>query len=217
MMLSTGFNSLDFLVGGFLRDNINLVLFDNSFSRNFFIWKTVSSCLNRGGLVHYVDLDTIFTAYLEHEAKPRIPVDDLLIFNPSQAEINDVISRICSIRVHCPDLVVFDSVNMFYNLFQSGISFGELNRMLGVYLSLLQSFSTRMNTVVLITSLARAKKTDTASSSWSQSYPGGRVLTGRSGLIMSITVGVGYLRVRMEKHPNLILTGTVHHLRISSV
>ena len=215
-MLSTGFESLNLSIGGLLKGRVNTLLCDTPYARTYFIWSVVSSCLKKGGLVYYIDLDTMFTAFLEQEARPTFPLDDLVVFNPDRGEIQDVLSQICSVRLHGPDLVVFDSVTVFYHLFEARVGFGEINRMLGVCLSLLQSFASRMNTAVLVSSLTRAKKLKAPGRSlWSPSYPGGRVLTKRSELILSLKSGLGYIDVRVVKHPTPSIQGIVCRLPLS--
>lgn len=215
-MLCIGFEALDHAVGGLLKGRVNTLLCDTPHARTCFTGRIVSACLKEGGLVYYVDLDTMFTAFLEHEAQPSFPLGDLVVFNPDGGELQDVLSKICSVKVHRPDLVVFDSVTMFYHMFDVEVGFGEINRMLGVYLSLLQGFASRTEAAILVTSLTRAKKLRASGrSSWSPSYPGGRVLAKRSELILSLTSREGVIEAKVVKHPNPSLQGNVYRLPIS--
>ena len=167
-------------------------------------------------MVYYIDLDTQFTSFLERITQPTFSLDDLVVFTPDGGEIADVLSQVCSVRVHGPALVVLDSVAVFYHLFKEKVSFGEINRMLSVCLYMLQSFASRTNTTLLVSSLTRAKRLKAQGRpSWSPSYPGGRVLTQKSELILTLASGLGYIQVKVVKHPNLSLQGCGYQLSIS--
>lgn len=210
-MLGTGFEAFDHSVGGLLLGKVNTLLSDTPYARTYFVWRIVSSSLKKGNLVYYVDLDTMFTAFLAN-IRPASLLDDLVIFNPDREEIQDVISQICSVRTHNPDLVVFDSITVFYHLCEAKGGFGDVNRMLGLYISLFQNFASKMNTTVLFSSLARAKYQKT---SWSPSYPGGRVLKKRSELIFSLTSSSGSIGVTVVKHPESSLQGIMCYIPVS--
>jgi hypothetical protein len=211
-MPRTGFEVLDHSMEGLSKGKVNAVLSDTPFARTYFIWHAVLSSLMDGNLVYYVDLDTAFTVFLENHVRSTFPLDDLVIFNPDCRDFHDVISQICSVRTDFPELVVLDSVTMFCHLFEAKGRFGEVNRMLGLYISLLQDFASKHDTTVLVSSLARAEKQKV---SWSPSYPGGRVLKRRSDLILSLESSLASVEVRIVKHPNASNQGRIYHFAVS--
>ncbi|MEM4297823.1 MAG: hypothetical protein QW815_05595 [Nitrososphaerota archaeon] len=211
-MLSSGFEPIDKTLGGFIEGEVNSLLYDASQLRTYFLWKVVSSCLKKDGLVYYVDLDTAFTTFIEQEARSASALKNLVLFIPALEEVEDVFSHILSVASP-PDLIVVDSVASFYSFFEPGLISSEINRTLGLYISLLQSFASRYKTCVIITSLIRARRLK-ASGPWFFSYPGGKVLAEKSALVLMFRSGMGFFQAKVLKHPLKGLVGSAYKIPI---
>ena len=200
--LSTGYSAIDADHGGLLRTEINLLLCSAPYPKTAFLAQVVSQTLNDGGSVFYIDLDTTFTVYLRHGVHKVPQGENLSIFNPNVLELDETIAKICSVNHPDLKLIVFDSVNMFYHLFDRGYTFSGLNRYLSVCLSLLKDLSRRVGAAVVVCSLPVARKAVSQGHySWVLSHPGGRVLKLKSELIMSIDGADRELVVEMVKFP----------------
>ena len=212
-MLSVGFVLIDESVGGLMEGKVNTFLFDTSQLRTHSLWKAVSFCLEKGGLVYYIDLDTAFTVFLEQKVKSSPGLRNLVLFTPALGEVEDVFSQVLSVKAHPPKLIVVDSASAFYRFFEPEVSSGEVNRALGLYLSMLQNFAFKHGTCILVTSLVRAKKLK-SSGSWAPFYPGGRVLNEKSGLILMFKSMSGFFQVKVLKHPSKSLVGSVYRISV---
>jgi hypothetical protein len=155
--------------------------------------------------VIYIDLDTTFTAYFNSTlVKPRegsiidvyLPSEGRLV--PMMRDVIESMSR--------SQLVIFDSVNSFYNLFPAQVRTGELNHLLSVLLMLLVRRGFDENIPVLATSMLRYRK----DRGWVQSPASRRLLKHRSAVRLSVersSSGNDDIVVTIEEHDSLP-TGT---------
>jgi hypothetical protein len=143
----------------------------------------------------YVDLDATFTAYLNAGLIQPGKVDTYL---PSEGRlvpmVKDVIESIGESR-----LVIFDSVNSFYNLFPSKVEIGDLNHLLSVLLMLLVRRGLDEGVPVLATSMLRYRK----DKGWVQSPASRRLLQHKSAARMSVERSEDDLAVTIVEHESI--------------
>jgi hypothetical protein len=156
--------------------------------------------------VSYIDLDTTFTAYL-NAGLLRSSGSKVDIYLPSEGTlvpmIRDVIESMGESR-----LVIFDSVNSFYNLFPAKIETGDLNHLLSVLLMLLVRRGLDENVPVLTTSMLRYRK----DRGWVQSPASRRLLKQKSAVRISVERSADDIAVSILEHESMP-TGTrlVYH------
>lgn len=129
--------------------------------------------------VIYVDLDTTFTAYFNAGFVETKRID---IYLPSEGQLatltKDVLESMCD-----SSLVIFDSVNSFYNLFPVRERVGSLNHLLSVLIMLLVRRGVDLNVPVLVTSMLRYRRKD---GGWVQSPASRRLLQRKSLVKLSV-------------------------------
>jgi hypothetical protein len=145
--------------------------------------------------VSYFDLDTTFTAYLNAGLIKPGNVD---VYLPSEGRllpmVKDVIESIGDSR-----LVIFDSVNSFYNLFPSRERTGNLNHLLSVLLMLLVRRSIDKDVPVLATSMLRYRK----DRGWVQSPASRRLLQRKSAVRLSVEQSGNRITVTIVEHDSI--------------
>jgi hypothetical protein len=100
-------------------------------------------------------------------------------------------------------LVIFDSVNSFYNLFRAREKTGNLNHLLSVLLMLLVRRGVDENVPVLATSMLRYRK----DGGWLQSPASRRLLQSKSAAMLSVERTGNDIAVAVVEHES-IPTGT---------
>ena len=203
--LNTDFSELINLVGV-----PTLLLCDKPYGKARFVSKMITEALRKGGTIYYIDLDVSFSAYLQGGLLDVPNPERLLLFNPTNLTMDEVISYICATFSRGSETIVFDSASTLYHIFAGQQSAAEINHRLGLYLALLQGRISQCNGTLLVTSMIRAKKV--GGSSWVQSYPGGRVLMTRGKVIYNIWQINHHLDVKILKHINQSLEGRLMRL-----
>jgi hypothetical protein len=128
--------------------------------------------------VIYVDLDTTFTAYFNAGLVQTNRVD---IYLPSEGRLA-VMTKDVLESMRDSSLVIFDSVNSFYNLFPIRERVGGLNHLLSVLIMLLVRRGVDLNVPVLVTSMLRYRK----DGGWVQSPASRRLLQRKSVVKLSV-------------------------------
>jgi hypothetical protein len=128
--------------------------------------------------VIYVDLDTTFTAYFNAGLVQTNRVD---IYLPSEGRLA-VMTKDVLESMHDSSIVIFDSVNSFYNLFPIRERVGGLNHLLSVLIMLLVRRGVDLNIPVLVTSMLRYRK----DGGWVQSPASRRLLQRKSVVKLSV-------------------------------
>jgi hypothetical protein len=128
--------------------------------------------------VIYVDLDTIFTAYFNAGLVQTNRVD---IYLPSEGRLAVMTKEVLE-SMRDSSLVIFDSVNSFYNLFPIRERVGGLNHLLSVLIMLLVRRGVDLNVPVLVTSMLRYRK----DGGWVQSPASRRLLQRKSIVKLSV-------------------------------
>src|SRR5690606_13499259 len=151
--------------------------------------------------VIYIDLDTTFSAYFNAMlVKPR-KGSSINIYLLSEGRLVPMIKDIIE-SMGKTQLVIFDSVNSFYNLFPARVKTGDLNHLLSVLLMLLVRRGFDQNIPVLATSMLRYRK----DRGWVQSPASRRLLKHRSAARLSVewsSSGNGDIVVTIEEHDSL--------------
>lgn len=142
----------------------------------------------------YIDLDTTFTAYFNAGLVKSKNVD---IYLPSEGRLVPMIKDALE-SMGSSSLVIFDSVNSFYNLFQAQET-GGLNHLLSVLLMLLVRRGVDEGVPVLATSMLRYRK----DGGWVQSPASRRLLQYKSVARLSVERTEGDIAVTIVEHESI--------------
>lgn len=177
--------------------------------------------------VIYIDLDTTFTAYVKaglllkwatrelvrrpistSRPGPRSSIledghKSIKIYLAAEGEFESILEDVlATISESC--IVIFDSVNSFYNLYyrkinvQSGRGLGNMNHLLSIFLMLLVKNGLPLDVPILATSMIRYKKTK----DWVQSPSSNRLLRAKSAVKLYVEMNNEYdISVRIITHP----------------
>ncbi|MEW6603263.1 MAG: hypothetical protein AB1351_01070 [Thermoproteota archaeon] len=149
--------------------------------------------------VSYIDLDTTFTAYFNAGMIKPGNVDIYLL---SEGRLVPMIKDVIE-SMDQSQLVVFDSVNSFYNLFPAQVRTSDLNHLLSVLLMLLVRRGFDEKIPVLATSMLRYRK----DRGWVQSPASRRLLKHRSAARLSVERSGNDIVVTVVEH-DLMPAGT---------
>ncbi|HJU34259.1 MAG TPA: hypothetical protein VJ695_03965 [Nitrososphaera sp.] len=145
--------------------------------------------------VIYIDLDTTFTAYFNAGLVCPNMIDIYLLSEGRLAAmIKDVLESMGD-----SSLVVFDSVNSFYNLFPIRQPMGSLNHLLSVLIMLLVRRGVDVNVPVLATSMLRYRK----EGGWVQLPASRRLLQSKSAVKLSIELRESDLALKIVQHESI--------------
>jgi len=174
---------------------LNTLIFTDPYAKLCFT-ALLASQFNR---TIYLDLDTAFTAYFRAGLVRTEGIID--IYLPSEGRlvhmINDILASLPS-----SGIVIFDSVNSFYNLFRTREkTLGNLNRLLSIMLMLLVRRGVDSGVPVLATSMLRYRN----AAGWVQSPASRRLLQNKSGVRLKVEMGQAEdsLVVRVVEHDSI--------------
>ncbi len=157
--------------------------------------------------VIYLDLDTMFSAYLKAGLVRAQGVD---VYLPSEGRLitmlNDALAKIDEEKEKC-SLVIFDSVNSFYTMYynsyyrrsekkRGGGAGGNINHLLSVILMLLVRQGVSLGVPVLATSMLRFRK----EGGWKQSPASRRLLQKKSASRFEVERAGDEIVVRVLEH-----------------
>ena len=152
--------------------------------------------------VIYVDLDTTYTAYFNARLVPTNNRVD--IYLPSESRLGITIKDVLE-SMRESSILIFDSVNSFYNLFPMRERVGGLNHLLSVLIMLLVRRGVDLNVPVLVTSMLRYRK----DGGWVQSPASRRLLQSKSVVKLSVELrGRSDMALTIVQHES-IKTGTI--------
>jgi len=175
-------NSLLHIKNEFEKNIPSIILCSDPFHKAEFLNRLINSI---GHQIIFVDMDLLYTGYVESGMIRK--KDNVIIFHPDKTnwkkELSNVITKISKERI----LVVIDSFNGVYNMFDDL----ESIRFINSCIMFLSSFGRETNSSVIVTGMARKKEEN-----WIIS-PGGKQI------IKSTKTGVYFLK-KIEK--NLIIT-----------
>jgi hypothetical protein len=196
----------------------NTLIYDDTFAKICLIASTISEFQNRyhndnHGKIVYLDLDAAFTSYVKAGLIPSIEiqkVDDhsyqskcstLKVYLPSEDILDNIIVDIIKSMNECC-LVVFDSINSFYNLFYNNIiprsnntlKIGSINQLLYFVLMMILKHTSHFNIPFLVTSMIRYKGKEVVTSN--------RLLTKKSSLNFYVKIrNLNDLSITILGHP----------------
>ena len=175
-------NSLLHIKNEFEKNIPSIILCSDPFHKAEFLNRLINSIEHQ---IIFVDMDLLYTGYVKSGMIRK--KDNVIIFHPDKTnwkkELSNVITKISKERI----LVVIDSFNGVYNMFDDL----ESVRFINSCIMFLSSFGRETNSSVIVTGMARKKEEN-----WIIS-PGGKQI------IKSTKTGVYFLK-KIEK--NLIIT-----------
>ena len=145
--------------------------------------------------VIYIDLDTTFTAYFNAGFMHANSVD---IYLPSQGRLAAMVRDVLE-SMGDSSLVIFDSVNSFYNLFPIWQKMGSLNHLLSVLIMMLVRRGVDVDVPVLATSMLRYRK----EGAWVQSPASRRLLQHKSAVKLSVGWHENDLTLKIVQHESI--------------
>ena len=145
--------------------------------------------------VIYIDLDTTFSAYFN---AGFVHTNSLDIYLPSEGRLAAMMKDVLE-SMDDSSLVIFDSVNSFYNLFPIWQRMGSLNHLLSVLIMLLVRRGVDVNVPVLATSMLRYRK----EGGWVQSPASRRLLQHKSAVKLSVDWHKSDLALKIVQHESI--------------
>ena len=152
--------NLEYFQNEFKKNVPSLVLCSNSFHKIEFLNKLIISVKNP---IIFVDMDLLYSGYVESKMIQK--KENLIIFQPNKLNWKQKLSEIISKVSNKEFLIIIDSFNGIYNLFDDL----ESARFVNSCIMLLSSLGKQSNSTIVITGMARKKE----NSEWILS-PGGK-------------------------------------------
>jgi len=166
--------NLEYIQNEFKKNIPNLILCSNSFHKIEFLNKIIISTKNP---IIFVDMDLLYSGYIE--SKMIQEKENLMIFQPSNLNWEEKLSEIITKVSKKEFLIIIDSFNGIYNLFDDL----ESARFVNSCIMLLSSLGKQTNSTIVITAMARKKE----NSEWILS-PGGK------HIMKSAKMGIYFLK-----------------------
>ena len=167
-------DNLEYIQDEFKKNIPNLILCSNSFHKIEFLNKIIISTKNP---IIFVDMDLLYSGYIESKMIQK--KESLMIFQPSNLNWKEKLSEIITKVSKKEFLIIIDSFNGIYNLFDDL----ESARFVNSCIMLLASLGKQTNSTIVITAMARKKE----NSEWILS-PGGK------HIMKSAKMGIYFLR-----------------------
>jgi hypothetical protein len=167
-------DNLKYIQSEFKKNIPNLILCSNSFHKIEFLNKIIISTKNP---IIFVDMDLLYSGYIE--SKMMQEKENLMIFQPSNLNWKEKLSEIITKVSKKEFLIIIDSFNGIYNLFDDL----ESARFVNSCIMLLSSLGKQTNSTIVITAMARKKE----NSEWILS-PGGK------HIMKSAKMGIYFLK-----------------------
>ena len=167
-------DNLGYIQNEFKKNIPNLILCSNSFHKIEFLNKIITSTKNP---IIFVDMDLLYSGYIE--SKMIQEKENLTIFQPSNLNWKEKLSEIITKVSKKEFLIIIDSFNGIYNLFDDL----ESARFVNSCIMLISSLGKQTNSTIVITAMARKKENN----KWILS-PGGK------HIMKSAKMGIYFLR-----------------------
>ena len=139
----------EYIQNEFKKNIPNLLLCSNSFHKIEFLNKLIISVKNP---IIFVDMDLLYSGYIKSEMIQE--VNNLMIFQPNKLNWKEKLSEIITKISKKEFLIIIDSFNGIYNLFDDL----ESTRFVNSCIMLLSSLGKQANSTILITAMARKKE-----------------------------------------------------------
>ena len=153
-------DNLEYIQSEFKKNIPNLILSSNSFHKIEFLNKIISYTKNP---IIFVDMDLLYSGYIESKIIQH--KENLTIFQPSNLNWKEKLAEISNKISKEEFLIIIDSFNGIYNIFDDL----ESARFVNSCIMLLSSLGKQSNSTIIITAMARKKE----NSEWILS-PGGK-------------------------------------------
>ena len=175
-------DNLEYIQSEFKKNIPNLILSSNSFHKIEFLNKIISSTKNP---IIFVDMDLLYSGYIESKIIQH--KENLTIFQPSNQNWKEKLAEISNKISKEEFLIIIDSFNGIYNIFDDL----ESARFVNSCIMLLSSLGKQSNSTIIITAMARKKE----NSEWILS-PGGKKI------MKSVKMGIYFIK---KKQNDLII------------
>ena len=175
-------DNLKYIQSEFKKNIPNLILCSNSFHKIEFLNKIISSTKNP---IIFVDMDLLYSGYIESKIIQH--KENLTIFQPNNLNWKEKLAEISNKISKEEFLIIIDSFNGIYNIFDDL----ESARFVNSCIMLLSSLGKQSNSTIIITALARKKE----NSEWILS-PGGKKI------MKLVKMGIFYIK---KKQNDLII------------
>ena len=153
-------DNLEYVQNEFKKNIPSLVLCSNSFHKTEFLNKLIVSIENP---IIFLDVDLLYSGYIESKIIQK--KENLMIFQPNKLNWEQKLSETISKISNQEFLIIIDSINGIYNLFDDL----ESARFVNSCIMLLSSLGKQSNSTIVITAMARKKDNN----EWI-SLPGGK-------------------------------------------
>ena len=167
-------DNLEYIQNEFKKKIPNLVLCSNSFHKIEFLNKIIDSTKNP---IIFVDIDLLFSGYIESKIIQK--KENLVIFQPNNQNWVEKLSEIITKISKKEFLIIIDSFNGVYNMFNDL----ESARFVNSCIMLLSSLGKQTNCTIVVTGIARKRE----DGDWILS-PGGK------HIMKSAKIAVHYLK-----------------------
>ena len=137
--------NLEYIQNEFKKNIPNLILCSNSFHKIEFLNKIIISTKNP---IIFVDMDLLYSGYIE--SKMIQEKENLMIFQPSNLNWKEKLSEIITKVSKKEFLIIIDSFNGIYNLFDDL----ESARFVNSCIMLLSSLGKQTNSTIVSTAMA---------------------------------------------------------------
>jgi len=141
-------DNLEKIQNEFRKNVPSLVLCSNSFHKIEFLNKLINSVENP---IIFVDMDLLYSGYIESKMIQKR--ENLVIFQPNKLNWEKELSEIIIKGSKAEFLIIIDSFNGIYNLFDDL----ESARFVNSCIMLLSSLGKQSNSTIIITTMARKK------------------------------------------------------------
>ena len=142
-------DNLEYIQSEFKKNIPNLILSSNSFHKIEFLNKIISSTKNP---IIFVDMDLLYSGYIESKIIQH--KENLTIFQPSNLNWKEKLAEISNKISKKEFLIIIDSFNGIYNIFDDL----ESARFVNSCIMLLSSLGKQANSTIIITAMARKKE-----------------------------------------------------------
>ena len=141
-------DNLEKIQNEFRKNVPSLVLCSDSFDKIEFLNKLINSVENP---IIFVDMDLLYSGYIESKMIQKR--ENLVIFQPNKLNWEKELSEIITKGSKAEFLIIIDSFNGIYNLFDDL----ESARFVNSCIMLLSSLGKQSNSTIIITTMARKK------------------------------------------------------------
>jgi hypothetical protein len=200
------------------NSGFNTLIYDDAFAKICLIASIISEFQNQyhndnHSKIVYLDLDAAFTSYVKAGLIPSMEIQkiddhiyqsksgDLKIYLPSEDIFDIIIIDIIKSMKEC-SLLIFDSINSFYNIFynkeipssSNRLKIGNLNQLLYFVLMMILKHTSHFNIPFLVTSMIRYKRKEVVTSN--------RLLSKKSSLNFYVKIrNLNDLSITILGHP----------------